>query len=157
MKIPIILQQQPCQTSCVCTSIAMLLNIPAALVIKEHHEEYRNGKKNITDILDFYGVHYLEFYSGRSCKLGEEILTGYFLGTVPSLNNIGGFHEILVGFDDEEFEWQIADPQAGVDGVKYYTANKELIKQYPDIAYPLTSYIVDAFIPIEEVKRIQKL
>ena len=135
-------QNQPDNYTCVCTSIAILIGKPASEVIEKWHKKYYEEGCSIREILDDYGVHYKEFKSMDRLRL-DEIGSGYYLVTVPSLNIPGGQHQILFEFDNEEFEWCIYDPQAGKEGSKWYQA----IKKQNGNAYPLTAYIIDAYIP----------
>lgn len=154
MSVKIFHQCQPCQRSCVSTCIAMLLNVPVSVIKDKWHENFWEYKASMRNILDHYGVQYKEFSSLDIITLGENVGTGVFLATVPSLNYAGGFHEVLVQYTKETNEWNIFDPNAQ-EGYKFYTSNKTLQEERPEEAFKMHSYIIDAFIPEEEVIRLQ--
>ena len=55
-------QRQPCQKSCVSTCIAMLLGVPAKVVIDKWHDKFINFEASFRDILDSYGIKYKQLY-----------------------------------------------------------------------------------------------
>jgi hypothetical protein len=110
-------QQQPCNKSCVCTSIAMILGLPAAQVIADWHHKYQEEDASLRDILNGYGIEFRSFDTADrgGMNTAEE---GYYLVTVPSLNFVGGNHQVAVELEGGLFS--VYDPQAGKPGIKYY-------------------------------------
>lgn len=139
MDVTIRLQQQPTQVSCVCTCIAMVLGIPAQVVIDKWNEKYHTTA-SLRDILEDYKIPFTSYYA---CDKHNVDKSGYYILGVPSLNYPGGMHQILAEYDSEEHEWCIFDPQKG-SGYKYYDS---ILKQSEDgLAFPVRGYSIDAYI-----------
>lgn len=113
------LQQQPCQISCVCTSIAIILGLPAQVVINNYHKKVWEEGYSISDILTEYGIEFFYFNSAKRNGLND-VESGYYLVAVPSLNNLGGMHQMVVELDAKEQRMAVLDPQEGT-GFKYYS------------------------------------
>jgi hypothetical protein len=141
-------QQQPCNKSCVSTCLAMLLNVPAKIMIDRHHEEYRVKGVGLDTILERYG--FTPFYPKviRLNPLSGLSYDAIILVTVPSLNNLGGTHQIIAQFWVEEFKWSILDPQRGT-GAKFYTHDPSEVNDVD--CFLLSSWMADAVIPIQQV------
>lgn len=139
MEPTLIHQQQPCLTSCVCTSIAMILGLPAAEVIRAWHHKYREEDASLRDILNGYGIEFKSFDTADRCGM-DTAEEGYYLVTVPSLNFVGGNHQIAVEIEDGLFFPY--DPQAGKEGIKYYVGASD-----DPLAVPLSGgYQLDVLI-----------
>lgn len=119
------LQQQPDDSSCVPTCIAMALGLPVIVVINEmkQHGLYRDG----TGCHEWQVQLYLMIYNiGTSCILNQEGFSlnyGLYLASVNSLNHIKKNHSILVRvYDNEEGRTcvSIYDPNNGREGKEFY-------------------------------------
>lgn len=120
MEPSLVLQQQPDDKTCVCTSIAIILGIPASVIISQYHERYVKDDWSIRMILSDIGIEFTSFDTADRGGMGEA-KTGYYLTAVPSLNFQGGMHEVVCELDGEENLFLVHDPQAGT-GKKYYVA-----------------------------------
>ncbi|MNN05819.1 hypothetical protein D3C81_1185910 [compost metagenome] len=126
----------------------MLLGKPASEVINTWHIKYREQGASLGQILDSYNVHYTCFKSTDRPSLGD-FPSGYILLTVPSLNTVGGIHQIIAEWNAEEGLWIIYDPQAGNEGKKYYAG----ISEQEGLAYPMNSYVWDAYISYDAMRK----
>lgn len=117
---------------CVCTCIAMIAGIKKNTVVKRHHVKYMsNNNYGIDKILEDFGIGY------NTCD-GNYLHKGkVYLATVPSLNMLGYFHQIII---DNRDGIQVFDPNRGVPGKNYYvtkvspTSRKQIL---------LRSWIID--------------
>lgn len=144
MKPLITLQMQPCPVSCVSTCMAMIVERPAADLIKEFHQAYRDGDITLRNMLDFLGVGYTAFYSVDCPPLAEE---GVYLCTAPSLNIQAGNHQILIEVTDDGYF--VFDPVQGRDDRMFYVARGK--GEGDPLAVDLGGFVVDAFIPRGQV------
>lgn len=132
-------QQQPTFNTCMSACIAMVASRPVDEVVELWHEKLQSKAAGIDNALDYYNIPY--FYGHpRSATLWDGFI--YFL-TVPSLNIVGGLHEVIAIFADGH-ENILFDPAMGRPGSKYYvfgepkTDNEvEIISWTVDLAVPL--------------------
>lgn len=115
-------QMQPCQTSCMCTCIAMILDVPAQVIIDRFHTRYREKDMSIREMFTELHVKFMSWDSADRNSMGH-MGSGYYLSSVPSLNVQGGLHSIVLEFDADELLWIVHDPQKGT-GFKYYEGKK---------------------------------
>lgn len=151
MALPVISHyQQPCQKSCVSTSIAMCLELPVKMVVEQWHEEYFIRDGSIKDILDFYEIPFIVVPS-YSRHPFHGMPDSVALVSVPSLNYRAGMHTIAAAYDGEGKVWQLFDPQAGNEECAYYTAGltEEDKAEWPN-AVAIESYVVEAIITEED-------
>lgn len=114
-------QAQPNNKTCVCTSLAMVLGVPAEQVIAAHHEAYFVERISTAELLRRVGLPFESFDSTEDVSPTKP---GYYFLGVPSLNFEGGMHQIVANafFNEEQvLVWEIYDPQMGT-GAKWYTA-----------------------------------
>lgn len=98
------LQKQPTNWSCVHTCLAMLLDEPVEEVIKAIDIDRGLTQKEIIVQLEKFRICF-------NCYVFADLLhTGYYLMTVPSLNNVGGQHEILVHYNFHKNKFRVYDP-----------------------------------------------
>lgn len=152
MESLIVHQQQPCNRSCVSTSIAMILGLPAKVVIDKWDEEYHRDGVSLRTILDYYKIPFKSFDTADRNGMAD-CPSGYYLVTVPSLNFVGGNHQIAVALDNEKLGYIAYDPQQGT-GVKYYTSETPL----PDgnAVHITGGYQLDICILAEDLKEWRK-
>jgi hypothetical protein len=125
--------------------MAMLCNRPVSDLMEEGIDrEYHQSDASLTlaEMFDALSIDYLSFNTCDRNSLGEKG-AGAYLVCVPSLNIMGGNHQLIVEMDDEG-DWVVLDPNEGKDGKIYYTS------------FPTTNplqfmlgggYTVEAFIP----------
>lgn len=135
----IIHQTQPCSFSCVSTCLAMIVSRPAAEVIAELHQPYRDGDLTLREMLDYLGIKYTAFYSVDTTPLADE---GVYLCTAPSLNIEAGNHQILIEVTDDGYF--VLDPVRGRDGRKFYVARGQGCGD--PLAIDLGGFVIDAFV-----------
>lgn len=135
----ITLQTQPCPFSCVSTCLAMIVGRPAASVIAELHQPYRDGDLTLREMLEHLNIRYTAFYSLDFPPLADE---GVYLCTAPSLNIESGNHQILIEVTDEGYF--VFDPVCGREDRKFYVPRGHA-ERYP-LAVELGGFVVDAFI-----------
>jgi len=85
----IIRQQQPSSITCVQTCLAMALSVDVARVIAVFGAAAMN-QEQLTSALTRCGVSWNQFIHGTP------IFDGWYFAVVPSLNNRGGNHQILI-------------------------------------------------------------
>lgn len=116
-------QTQPCKFSCVATSLAILTGANAQVFHARFHKEYWEGNASIGSMLRELDLPFKSFDSADRNSIETP---GIYLCGVPSLNVVGGMHQLVVEVLNNE-QWQICDPAQGreVDGLqrKYYTAH----------------------------------
>lgn len=133
--------QQPTHDTCTSACLAMITGKPVEQVIAEYDHLHKSGESNSSIYLDENKIAHVE--GGLH---GWVATCGLHLLCVPSLNIVGGLHNILLlVWESEEkgvFCKQIFDPAMGREGKKYYTMqdNAELP------AVTLYSYILEASI-----------
>ncbi|MDS7913019.1 hypothetical protein ACHQJB_15160 [Raoultella planticola] len=135
-------QQQPTHNSCMSACVAMISSQPVSEVVAQWHEKFHSKEAWLDDAMDHYRIPY--FY-GHPKK--AELLPGfiYFL-TVPSLNIVGGLHQILAAVKEGSVV-EILDPAEGRDGAKHYVYREcqnsdecELISWSVDLAIPVVKW-----------------
>ena len=89
------LQRQPTNQTCVQTCLAMALSVPVEDVIKKYGGDPWNQAKLIYTLEDC-NIFYNQF-----C-FGALVFQGWYFAAVPSLNIIGGGHEILLRWTEKE-------------------------------------------------------
>ena len=122
--------------------VAMVSNQPVGEVVAQWHDKFQNREAWLDDAMDHYDIPY--FY-GSPKKAA--LLTGfiYFL-TVPSLNIVGGLHQILATVEKDAVVG-IFDPAMGREGCKHYVYGPatnpgecELISWSVDLAIPVVEW-----------------
>jgi hypothetical protein len=149
MKTLIQHQTQPCPFSCVSTCLAMIIDCPAASVIAELHQPYRDGDLTLREMLEHLGVKYTAFYSLDCPPLADE---GVYLCTAPSLNIEGGNHQILIEVTDDGYF--VFDPVNGREDRKFYVPRGQA-ERHP-LAVDLGGFVVDAFISREYLSGVRE-
>lgn len=121
--------------TCASACISMLTGMPIDKVIEEFHGDYLALNIDIGDYLRSKGFVVRDAYSKeRLLKPGS-----VYLLCVPSLNVVGGLHEVVVDIRDV---FEIYDPQAGRKDKKYYVYGVGL---YDDpLAVEFKGYVIDA-------------
>ncbi|MNG79336.1 hypothetical protein D3C81_442040 [compost metagenome] len=114
----IVHQTQPCQTSCVATSFAMLTGLPIGS-LSWLHKWYREEDASLSEILSRIDMPFIDKRTSERWNLDIEFV-GVYLATVPSLNIKGGYHQVLIEMTDDT--WIVHDPNRGNEGKWYYTA-----------------------------------
>lgn len=109
----VIRHQKQGKMDCVCTCIAMISGIPRRVISRKYHNRFMNENDyDINNILDELNIKY------RKCDPNEMIkLNCVYLVTVPSVNMLGWFHQIII---DTREGFKILDPNRGLKGRKYY-------------------------------------
>lgn len=116
-------QTQPTSNSCMSTCVAMMLDLPATVVIEKHHENvYELQDKDVSEVLEEEGFVIDKAVAGMHSLYQGNL---YFL-TVPSLNATGGFHQVIVDFRKEDIK--VYDPAKGRIGKRYYSRDQEEIE-----------------------------
>lgn len=135
----IIHQQQPTFNTCMSACVAMVAGQPVDEVVKRWHQAFHDKTDWLDDALDYYKIPY--FYGNQR---RAELLYGfiYFL-TVPSLNIVGGLHQILVSLTADR-GIEVFDPVKGRPGSKYYVYGEVL----SDDEVCLHSWCVDLSVPV---------
>ena len=122
-------QTQPTNWSCCHTCIAMVLGEPAQKVIEALGIERGLSEKEFQFALQKFNIaHNLFVY-------GEILYTGYYFMTVPSLNNDGGHHKILVHYNNKTSRFRVFDPSPK----KTYAKNGYNLKSWADLTGILIS------------------
>lgn len=140
-------QQQPTHNTCVSTSIAMVLDLPAESVIERWHVRYFEGNASLREIFNDYGIKFTSFDSCDRQSL-ENLPSGRLLLVVPSLNTLGNKHQIVAEWNEPEGTWSIFDPQAGT-GNKYFDCIEN--PEDPNCVKLLGGYDMEAFISFEDL------
>lgn len=115
---PIAQLQQPDSTTCMVTCLAMLLGMDVEEAVKNYHEGLFSHDCWYDEIFDIHGIPYRY---NPATNPGQTTYTQkiYLLG-VPSLNVIGGMHQVI--FDTRHVNFPtVIDPNKGIPGKKYYT------------------------------------
>ena len=98
-------QTQPTPSTCVQTCVAMVLSVPVAEVIARYGDGPMN-QQLMCNVLTQCGVVWNQMTQGTM------VHEGWYLATVPSLNNRGGNHQILVRFTSHDGVC-VVDPAIG--------------------------------------------
>lgn len=131
-------QMQPCPVSCVSTCMAMLSGRPVDEVIAIVHERYRAFGLSLREMMTELGI---EFQSFDTCDDNNLGLVGAYLVHVPSLNFVGGNHQILIEITEDDY--YVIDPVQGRADRKYYVKRGEATGA---LEVELHGYSLDAFI-----------
>lgn len=141
-------QTQPCPVSCVATCMAMLARRPAVEIRDKFHERYLvNGDQglSIRQMLTELVIPFRSFDSADRNSISSD--PGFYLLCVPSLNIVGGNHQILMEMRPDGW-WQVFDPAMGlmVDGKarRYYVVYESL---NPLETMLHSGYTIEAYIP----------
>lgn len=139
-------QTQPCKFSCVTTSLAVLAGQPIEKFYDRFHKQYWEGRFSIGDALRELGIPFKSFDSAERNSIEEPAI---YLCGVPSLNVIGGMHQVVIEVLDDA-DWRVHDPAQGVfvDGQprKYYTAHIPNAETEPLAVQMTGGYNIDAAI-----------
>ncbi len=115
---PLTLRTQTLQNSCVSACIAMLADVDEQVVSSEFNEDYHMAPElTMYKMLAKYGIEAVP-----SSSYGSTMYWGQcYLVSVPSLNDSGGTHQIIVDlrFGAEALK-SIYDPQEGNPGCYHY-------------------------------------
>lgn len=139
-------QTQPCPISCVTTCIAMVADIPVADIYDNVHTRYQKENLSIREILDELKIPFKSFDSADRNSVCDD---GAYITSVPSLNIVGGMHQIIIEVTDDL--WWVFDPNEGKGDRLYYVAEAN-----PDnkLEVSLSSgYNVEAFISREWLEK----
>lgn len=131
-------QTQPCNTSCMSTCLAMIVNKPAQEIIDKYHARYRGESISLRQMLNDLQVPFKSFDSADHTLLSE---VGAYMVSVPSVNIKGGLHQIVIEVRD--FDYLVHDPVRGKPG-RYYYVNRGEAKGEFEVG--LGGFVVDAFI-----------
>jgi len=120
---------QPDQKSCVSTCVAMLLGVPATgQQLVRFQGDYFDDRETASSFLRRKGMKNRALLTeDRTMNFGR-----VYILSVPSLNNVGGMHAIVVDMRDV---MEIYDPQKGT-GKKYYGTDgdgQELVSYNLDV------------------------
>lgn len=139
-------QTQPCKFSCVAASLAILTGWPMARAYGRFHQRYQEDRLSIGDALRELGIPFKSFDSAERNSIEEPAI---YLCNVPSLNVIGGSHQVVIEVLDDA-DWRVYDPAQGVfvDGQprKYYTAHVPDSEAEPLAVQMAGGYNIDAAI-----------
>ena len=139
-------QTQPCKFSCVATSLAVLAGVPVEKFYSRFHQRYIEDRLSIGDALRELGIPFKSFDSAERNSIEEPAI---YLCNVPSLNIVGGSHQVVIEMLDDA-DWQVYDPAQGVfvDGQprKYYTADVPDAEVEPLAVQMTGGYNIDAAI-----------
>lgn len=138
-------QTQPCPTSCVSTSLAIIVDKPCADLVEMFHAKYHDGMLSLREMLNTLGVPFKSYDSCDHCYVDEP---GAYLAKVPSLNITGGNHQVVFEMTEDD-EFYVIDPVQGRDGRRYYVASGQVSN---DLEHDLCGFILDAFIPLSWLK-----
>lgn len=98
------LQKQPNNWSCCHTCIAMAMDVPVEQVIAKSKKQYGLSELEFTQLLHDCHIVFNKFVYGNM------MYTGYYFMTVPSLNNVGGMHKIIVHCNCDTGKLTVFDP-----------------------------------------------
>ncbi|EIO1437863.1 hypothetical protein LOV73_004075 [Salmonella enterica] len=135
--------QKQGEMDCVCTCIAMVSGVKRKDIRAKYHDRYMNDPDfNVNNILDDLNIKY------RECHKNEDVLLGkVYIVTVPSINMLGYFHQIIIDarINKSKPEIKIFDPNKGVRERKYYvfTVSGKARNQVKLLSYILDYEILD--------------
>ena len=131
-------QMQPCPTSCVSASLAMVTGLPVQIVVDRFHEAYHKFELSLRDMLEALNVPFKSFDTCDNNSLDE---VGAYICHVPSLNMTGSHHQLVIEVTEDNYF--ILDPNVGRDGRKFYVKRGEVA----ELGVELGGYVIDAFVP----------
>ena len=126
MSLKIVPQMQPCEKSCVSTSIAMVLGRPVEEVRAEFHEGYMAHILTVVEYLARFGFLATPMYTTYEANGEVDDEAGLYMLSVPSMNMERATHAVLLDYrclDDNIV--MVYDPNAGKEGKKYYVNKHE--------------------------------
>lgn len=134
--------QQVDNQTCTSACLAMMLNEPIMTIISEFHMDWVNVKTDPVRYLKSKGVDVTPLTPFTKI-LGD----GMYLTAVPSLNEEGTLHHVVVTFKDSEMK--IFDPNQGRDGKKYYVNNLQQKKNELEVYFTHHIYELKLELPEE--------
>lgn len=144
-------QTQLLHNSCVSACLAMALGVDQQKVIDEFHGEYVSGEIHPSEYLNEKGIPLQPYTFGVEYQVDPDKLWVYFL-TVPSLNVVGGLHQILLVWGAGN-DW-VYDPAKGFTTQKGKKGRKQrkFYTREPDGAngLPLKNYVIGFVVEAQE-------
>ncbi len=147
-------QTQLLNNSCVSACLAMVLGEPQQKIIDEFHSDYVAGEIHPSEYLIERGISLQPYTFGVDYPVDPNKLWVYFL-TVPSLNVMGGLHQVLLiwrGGDDRVYE--LYDPAKGFTTKKGKKGRQQrrfyTVGPSGGVALPLKNYVVDFVVDAQE-------
>lgn len=131
-------QTQPTPNTCFSTCLAMIKALPAGVVVSALHEQYFAGDMSTRMALE---LQQIPFESFDTADLPAFSRDGAYLVGVPSLNWVGGMHQIIVECLDGMMV--VLDPAMGRPGCKYYVA---VVREGASDEVKLNGFVIDAFV-----------
>lgn len=150
-------QSQPTSNTCVTTCLAMLAGKPVATLLEQgFHHDYTVGDAGYRELFEKLGLNFKSF---DTADRNSMILDGgVYLVAVPSLNIVGGMHEILVEIAANGDYWTILDPNykaqhKRADGTPplYYTVPGGFMCDDPLSVELSGGYTVEAFLAYKDL------
>ena len=92
-------QYQDLPNNCVSACLAMISGKSVNEVTAEFHDGYHNRDIDIYEYLDALGIRFIKKYPCEKQTLKKGFV---YLLAVPSLNIVGGMHEIVVDFSGDD-------------------------------------------------------
>lgn len=129
------LRQQPDGCTCMATSLAMILDMDVDQCIELYHEKLYSHDFWFDDVLDEHDIPYAYPKPGRQTIYQGNV----YLCAVPSLNNLGGMHQIVIDYRGEEY--QVLDPNSGRDCRAYQPDGSDLLGWRLDLILPHTIWL----------------
>lgn len=129
------LRQQPDGKTCMATSLAMILDMDVDRCIELYHDKLYSLDFWFDDIFDELDIPYEYAKPGRNT-----LYEGYvYLCSVPSLNNAGGMHQLVIDHRDEEYV--VMDPNVGRGVNEYASDGFNLCGWRVDIILPSSIWV----------------
>lgn len=144
-------EQQPDSVTCVSACISMITGIEIGKVIAEFHVAYSSSPSSVNPYTYMKSLG----MPIEQCYTLEDLDDDYvYIVSVPSLNNIGGMHSIVIywspdtvaSFDDSDTI--VLDPNKGRQGAKWYHFDPIKQVEYSSIG----GVLVGANIPVVKIK-----
>lgn len=151
--------QEAGKPHCMSACIAMLVGLPYSVVVTEFHETYFadstwvHGKRSANEFVQKYLESYGFQDSGRNCYPTIEWRDGFYLLSVPSLNDPASMHAVIVEVvERDEFTraFFVYDPQRDNPNAFHYASvvehglrdnnnkAKQLLLDYRAVEYYIT-------------------
>lgn len=130
-------QQQPTLQSCTHTCLAMLLNEPIDKVARVMGFDLNRGMEHVETMQALARCG----FSWNRFVLGWLVADGYYMLTVPSLNNAAGNHSIVVRIGDHQMV-EVHDPNMGNPLKRYYSLGQETASTKLPIRWSEPYYVV---------------
>lgn len=149
-------QSQPTSNTCVTTCLAMLAGKPVADLIEQGiHHDYTVGDAGYRELFEKLGLNFRSFDTADRNSMVLD--GGVYLVGVPSLNIVGGMHEILVEIASDG-DWTIFDPnymaqhkQADGNPPLYYDVPGGMMRDDPLSVELSSGYTVEAFFAYKDL------